>query len=178
MMGGRGFGDYGVGIGGGSGDHSRGCVGDRGVRGAVGSGREVVPQLTAIINVVSVTRPGRVHGTEVHDVILDTGCIHTLVQQHLIRKGSDAYTVTWYPLADVELQMDGIPLKVLSQNLPISGTHVPELGRLLRANPHTIHTEGTDEALVVTRPTKGSKRRLTAKGVMQKVKPLSGQTLY
>ena len=101
MMGGRGFGDYDVGIGevsGGSGDHSRGCVGDRRVRGAVGSGREVVPQSTAIINVVSVTRPGRVHGTEVHDVILDTGCTHTLVQQHLVpvnRKGSDTHTETW-----------------------------------------------------------------------------------
>lgn len=107
-------------------------------------------------------------GTEVKDVVLDTGCARILIHRRLVPDDKmipGEATTLWcahgdtvlYPLAKVELQVDGIPLHIkaaISDTLPVSvllGTDVPELGRLLRTNPHTIHSVGADEALVVTK---------------------------
>ena len=117
---------------------------------------------------VSIQRKGVVEGTEVNDVVLDTGCARTLIHRRLVPDGKkipgEATTLrcahgdtVLYPLAYVELQVEGIPLHIkaaISDTLPVSvllGTDVPELGQLLRTNPHTIHTVGADEALVVIR---------------------------
>ena len=43
----------------------------------VGEGREVGSLSASIAGEVSVTRHGVVEGTDVHDIILDTGCSHT-----------------------------------------------------------------------------------------------------
>jgi predicted aspartyl protease len=62
--------------------------------------------------------------------------------------------VSLYPLAEVNLEFEGIQMRVkaaVSDSLPVSvllGTDVPELGRLLRSNPRTVHTT-VGEALVV-----------------------------
>ena len=116
----------------------------------------------------SIQRKGQVEGTEVNDVVLDTGCARTLIHRRLVPDSKmiqGEATTLWcahgdtvlYPLAKVELHMDGIPLHIkaaISDTLPVSvllGTDVPELGQLLRTNPHTIHSFGADEAVMVTR---------------------------
>ena len=58
-----------------------------------------------------------------------------------------------YPLAEVEMELDGAKMIVqaaVSDTLPVSMLRCAELGRLLRANPSTVRTEGVEEALVVT----------------------------
>ena len=61
-----------------------------------------------------------------------------------------------YPLADVELQLEGDRVQVVAavaEHLPVSvllGVDVPVLGKLLHKNPSVMHTEGVEEALVVT----------------------------
>ena len=117
-------------------------------------------------------RSGTVEGTRVEDAVLDTGCTQTMVRRELIpesqRIEGETAAVTCahgdtvlYPMAEVEMELEGVKLQVtaaLSDTLPVSillGTDVPELGArlggLLRANPHTVHSEGSDQALVVTR---------------------------
>ena len=62
-----------------------------------------------------------------------------------------------YSLADVYMEVGGVAVQVraaVSDTLPVSvllGTDIPELGRLLRENPSSLHTPGVGEALVVTR---------------------------
>ena len=89
-------------------------------------------------------------------MVLDTGCAQTLIHCRLVTDckmiPGEATTLrcahgdtVLYPLAKVELHTDGIPLHIkatISDTLPVSvllGTYVPELGRLLRTNPHTIN---------------------------------------
>ena len=108
-------------------------------------------------------------GTRVEDAVLDTECTQTMVRRELVPEGQriegEAAAVTCacgdtvlYPIAEAEMELEGVKLQVtaaLSDPLPVSillGTDVPELGGLLRANPHTVHSEGSDQALVVTRP--------------------------
>ena len=61
-----------------------------------------------------------------------------------------------YPLADVELELEGDRVQVVTavaEHLPVSvllGVDVPVLGKLLHKNPSVMHTEGVEEALVVT----------------------------
>ena len=58
-----------------------------------------------------------------------------------------------YPLAEVEMELDGVKMIVqaaISDTLPVSMLRCAELGRLLRANPSMVRTEGVEEALVVT----------------------------
>jgi len=115
----------------------------------------------------AVTRKGKVEGKEADDILLDTGCSRTMVQRGLVPEEKilegEAVTVrcahgdmVLYPLAEVEMELDGAKMMVqaaVSDTLPVSvllGTDVPELGRLLRANPSTVRTEGIEEALVVT----------------------------
>ena len=124
----------------------------------------------------AATRKGKVEGKEAKDILLDTGCSRTMVQRGLVPEGKilegEAVTVrcahgdmVLYPLAEVELELDGAKMKVkaaVSDTLPVSvllGTDVPELGRLLRANPSTVRTEGVEEALVVTTRAQQKKKR-------------------
>ena len=117
---------------------------------------------------ISISRCGMVEGNPVNDIILDTGCARTLVGEHLVpttkKIAGEASTLrcahgdtVLYPLAEVDLVVDGIPLVVkaaLSATLPVSvllGTDVPELGHLLQTYHLAIHTPGASEVYVVTR---------------------------
>ena len=57
------------------------------------------------------------------------------------------------PLAQVELELDGVAVQVeaaVSESLPVSvllGTDVPELGKLLQFNPSTVHSVEVERAL-------------------------------
>ena len=110
-----------------------------------------------------VTRPGVVEGKRVSDIVLDTGCSRTMVRKELVdeEKNLEGRAVTvrcahgdtvLYPLAQVELKLDGVAVQVevaVSDSLPVSvllGTDVPELGELLHSSANTVHS-----ALVVTR---------------------------
>ena len=63
--------------------------------------------------------------------------------------------VTLYPLTDVEMEVDGLPIKVeaaVSEKLPMGvllGTDVPELSTLLGTEVRL--TDGNDDVMVVTR---------------------------
>ena len=123
-------------------------------------GREVGSRSSSIKDEMSVARTGEVEGTDVHDIILDTGCSQTMVHNDLVpverRIAGEAITLrcahgdtVLYPLADVRMEVDGI-----SETLPVSvllGTDVSQLGELLRTNPLTVHTTGAGKAMVVTR---------------------------
>ena len=128
----------------------------------------IVTYMCATAERTSFRRSGAVEGTRVEDAVLDTGCTQTMVRRELVpesqRIEGEAAAVTCahgdtvlYPMAEVEMELEGVKLQVtaaLSDTLPVSillGTDVPELGGLLRANPHTVHSEGSDQALVVTR---------------------------
>ena len=116
----------------------------------------------------SVARVGRVEGTAVSDILLDTGCTRTMVRGDLVPEENllpgEAATVlcahgntVLYPLARVRIDVEGVGMEVraaVSESLPMSvllGTDVPELGRLLHSNPLVVHTKGMDHALVTTR---------------------------
>ena len=116
----------------------------------------------------SVARVGRVEGTAVSDILLDTGCTCTMVRADLVPEENllpgEAATVlcahgdtVLYPLARVRIDVEGVDMEVraaVSESLPVSvllGTDVPELGRLLHSNPLVVHTNGMDHALVTTR---------------------------
>ena len=107
-------------------------------------------------------------GTEVRDIILDTGCSRTIVRQDLVpvekKVPDEAVTLrcahgdtVLYPMADVNMEVNGITLGVraaLSNTLPVLillGIDVAQLGQLLSVNPLTVHQVGTGEAMIVTR---------------------------
>ena len=95
-----------------------------------------------------VPKPGSVEGRKVPDILIDTGCSRTLVRKSLVPddkilqgevvaiRCAHGDTVL-YPLALVQVQMDGHTLEVeaaVSDNLPMSmllGTDVPEMVELL-----------------------------------------------
>ncbi|KAL5491773.1 hypothetical protein EMCRGX_G017130 [Ephydatia muelleri] len=95
----------------------------------------------------TVLRSGFVEGNKVEDIVLDTGCSRTMIRRDLVPTTKildDAVTVQCahgdtvaYPLAVVELTVDGLPLTVeaaLSDTLPTAlllGRDVPELKELL-----------------------------------------------
>lgn len=64
-----------------------------------------------------MTRIGRVEGTIVNDILLDTGCDQTLVQKNLVsmERMVDGEVPTWcahcelymYPLAELEIEISG-----------------------------------------------------------------------
>ena len=70
-----------------------------------------------------------------------------------------------YPLADVELELEGDKVQVVAavaEHLPVSvllGVDVPVLGKLLHKNPSVMHTEGVEEALVVTTRSRARKEK-------------------
>ena len=109
-------------------------------------------------------RKGLVDGEDVEDICIDTGCSQTLVHSSLISK--DAVLpdetvdiqcahgdITTYPLADVELVIDGVAQEIrvgVAQSLPHSvllGTDVPHLIDLLA----TPTPDAPEDALVATR---------------------------
>ena len=136
---------------------------------SVGKGSVVVSRGTgSVVGGVSVHRPGVVEGVRVGNIVLDTGCSRTIVHSDLVPEGrqlsGEAITLrcahgdtVLYPLAEVTMKVGGVGIQVqaaVSDTLPVSvllGTDVPELGRLLRENPNSVHTPGMGEALVVTR---------------------------
>ena len=100
------------------------------------------------IKATSVCHSGQVEGIYVNQIILDTGCSCTVVRQDLVpgHKLIEVHTVTircahddtvLYPVAQLELQVDGIPVHVeaaVFDSLPVQvllGTDVPELHQLL-----------------------------------------------
>ncbi len=147
----------------------------------------------------AATRKGKVEGAEAEDILLDTGCSRTMVRRELVPEGKflegEAVTVrcahgdmVLYPLAEVELELEGRKRTVkaaVSETLPVSvllGTDVPELGQLLRVNPSSVHSEGVEEALVVTtraqQKRKESEERIQAsKEERSGVKPTPLETL-
>ena len=91
---------------------------------------------------------GRVEGIHVDQIVFDTGCSRTMVRRDLVPENKliegDAVTIqcahgdtVLYPVAQVELQVDGVPVCVeaaVSKSLPVQvllGTDVPELHQLL-----------------------------------------------
>ena len=123
------------------------------------------------INGKPINRRGKVKGREVDDVVLDTGCACTMVRQDLVPKerlvaGATVSLrcahgdVVTYPLATLELDIDGLSLPVtaaVAEKLPVSvllGTDVPELGKLMNQPPQAL-----PDALVVTRaPAKANRQ--------------------
>ena len=114
-----------------------------------------------------VSKSGLVEGKPVDNILLDTGCSRTLIHQSLVPKEKllegEAVAIrcahgdtVLYPLAQVDLEIDGQPLEVqaaVSDRLPMAvllGTDVPQLrgllsGELLGSEPRI------ENALVVTR---------------------------
>ena len=115
----------------------------------------------------AVLRSGLVEGNKVHDIVLDTGCSRTMIRKDLVpttKMLDDAVMVQCahgdtvaYPLAVVELIVDGLPLTVeaaLSDTLPTAvllGRDMPELNKLLgRCKVRKLQdTPGKDEAMMV-----------------------------
>ena len=121
-------------------------------------------------------RAGQVGKTRVEDIVLDTGCTRTMVRRELVSddnllegevvavRCAHGDTVV-YPLADVELELEGDKVQVVAavaEHLPVSvllGVDVPVLGKLLHKNPSVMHTEGVEEALVVTTRSRARKEK-------------------
>ena len=114
----------------------------------------------------SVCRSGQVEGIHVEQIVLDTGCSRTMVKQDLVPEGKiiegDAVTIrcahgdtVLYPVAQLELEVDGLPLCVeaaVSKSLPVPvllGTDVAELHQLLGES--LTHTPVEDCMMMVTR---------------------------
>ena len=109
-----------------------------------------------------------IEGTLVGDVLLDTGCTRTLVRRELVpeEKMLQGESVAvrcahgdtvLYPLAEVELEMEGQVEAAVSDGLPVSmllGTDVPELAELLEGELRDKKlAEGSmsvEEAMLVT----------------------------
>ena len=115
----------------------------------------------------SLKRKGTVEGQNVDSILLDTGCSRTMVRQALVPQSKflegDAVTIkcahgdtVLYPLAEVEMEVDGVHIKVeaaVSDTLPVAvllGTDVPQLTQLLGEELKTP-SEQADAMVVVTR---------------------------
>ena len=102
-----------------------------------------------------VYRSGLVEGKKVNKILLDTGCSRTMIHKswvppHKLKEG-EAVTIrcahgdtVLYPLADVNMEVDGLPITVeaaVSETLPTAvllGTDVPQLTELLRGQSKQI----------------------------------------
>ena len=115
-----------------------------------------------------VYRSGQVEGQTVNEILLDTGCSRTMVRSELVPAEKvleeDSATVrcahgdtVLYPLADLELEVDGHHIRVeaaISETLPVAvllGRDVPELAQLLGGGPLEEVPESKDAMVVVTR---------------------------
>ena len=116
-----------------------------------------------------MTRVGRVEGTIVSDILLDTGCDRTLVRKELvpaermvagevpIRCAHEDVHV--YLLAKLEIEIGGsiVGVEAVTDHLPVSvllGKDVPELTKLLEQPSVEMA-----DALVVTRAQAERQRR-------------------
>ena len=142
---------------------SQGCEGERDM---VGDRCVVRPGETQpSTGRVSVHRYGKVEGSQVSDIILDTGCARTMLHQHLVPKENhvlgEAITLRcahWdtvlYPLADVSIEVSGVKLQVraaVSRTLPVSLLLGTDVGQLLGEEPKPNPAPAVEEVLVVTR---------------------------
>ena len=110
--------------------------------------RQSILKKTQVLSNPSVSKVGLVEGKPVKSILLDTGCSRTLVRKDLVPQHKllhgEAVAIrcahgdtVLYPLAEVELEVDGYPLHVeaaISDTLPMPvlvGTDVPELTALL-----------------------------------------------
>ena len=134
---------------------------------------------------INLLKAGWVEGHGVADILLDTGCSKTLIHRKLVPKEKyilgEAVTIrcahgdnVLYPVAKVNLVVDGVPLAVeaaVSPTLPVSvllGTDVPELSRWLRGNRAV--TKGKNALMTVTRA--GAKRMEEKGSEQRRRKPL------
>ena len=104
-------------------------------------------------------------GREVKDIVLDTGCSKTIVHHSLVPEKKlvtgEAVTIrcahgdsVLYPLANVDLVVDGVPLTVEAAVLPVSvllGTDVPELAKFVGGKALGARRHGNEVWMVVTR---------------------------
>ncbi|KAL5489211.1 hypothetical protein EMCRGX_G018278 [Ephydatia muelleri] len=114
------------------------------------------------------SRVGLVEGREVKDIVLDTGRSKTIVHHSLVPEKKlvtgEAVTIrcahgdsVLYPLANVDLVIDGVPLTVeaaVSKSLPVSvllGTDVPELAKFVGGKARGARRQGNEAWMVVTR---------------------------
>ena len=132
----------------------------------------------------ALQKAGMVEGQMVEDIVLDTGCSKTLLIHHALvpqKKMLQGEAVpircahgdnALYPLAMVDLVVDGVPLTVeaaVSKTLPVSvllGTDVPELVRFLRTDSKDGGNFGGCEALMMVARA-GAKKRETEKEIQQ-----------
>ena len=115
-----------------------------------------------------VSRPGKIEGKAVKDILLDTGCSRTLVHKDHVPMGKvlegEAVAIrcahgdtVLYPLACVNVEVDGQAFEVqaaVADKLPLAmllGTDVPILPKLLGENFKTAEYQKIADALVVTR---------------------------
>ena len=136
---------------------------------------------TQVLSNPSVSKAGLVEGKPVSSILLDTGCSRTLVRKDLVPQHKllhgEAVAIrcahgdtVLYPLAEVDLEIDGYPLHVeaaISDTLPMPvllGTDVPELKALLTGDLKPP-TQQTDEALVVT--TRAMAKKQEEEGAIQ-----------
>ena len=124
----------------------------------------------------NLSRRGLVEGQAVRDILLDTGCSKTLVRSDLVPAEKllegDAVTIrcahgdtALYPLAEVTIEVDGVPLQVevaVSETLPVSvllGTDVPELGGLINGTVASRTAPPPADALVVVTRTQTQRQQ-------------------
>ena len=113
-----------------------------------------------------VYRNGSVEGRQVEGILLDTGCARTMVRKELVPEEKilmgDAVTIrcahgdkVLYPLAALELEVDGISIPVeaaVSESLPVPvllGRDVPQLASLL-GKPVEAELQSEEVMVVVT----------------------------
>ena len=113
-------------------------------------------------------RVGLVEGRVVKNVVLDTGCSKTIVHHSLVPEEKlvtgEAVTIrcahrdsVLYPLANVDLVVEGVPLTVeaaVFKSLPVSvllGTDVPELAKFVGGKARGTRRQGNEAWMVVTR---------------------------
>ena len=115
----------------------------------------------------TLQRKGQVEGREVNDIVLDARCSKTIVHHNLVPQTKqlpwEAVTIhcaqgdnVLYPLANVDLVVDGVPLTVeaaVFESLPVSvllGTDVPELAEFTGGNTHGVRHQVNEAWMVVT----------------------------
>ena len=140
-----------------------------------------------VLDNLGVTKPGIVEGKPVRDILLDTGCSRTLVRKDLVPKHKllhgEVVTIrcahgdtVLYSLAEVELEVQGYPLKIeaaVSDTLPVPvllGVDVPKLTAILSGDlkPRRGPAQKPEDALVVT--TRGMARRQEVESATQVLK--------
>ena len=108
-------------------------------------------QRLSVSKASSVCRSGQIGDITVDNIVLDTGCSRTMVREDLVLAEQylegDVVTIrcahgdtVLYPVAKVELQVEGLPMSVeaaVSRTLPVPvllGTDVPQLDKLGRVD--------------------------------------------